>query len=83
MDDTLLSSGENGVEKFYGPPSIWSVLNAVYFLFRIRFELISCSRNPKSELRKNSETESELVYAHEPEHGTEFRVDSYSKSIEK
>ena len=55
----------------YGPPSTWLVYLAVYFLFSFRVELISCSRNPESELKKKSE--SELACAHEPEHGTQFR----------
>ena len=29
-----------------------SVLKPVYFLYRFRLELISCSRNPESELKK-------------------------------
>ena len=50
-----------------------SVLKTVYFFLQFRIEIIYCCRNPESEFRQNSETESELVCVHEPEHGTEFR----------
>ena len=44
-----------------------TVLNTVYFLFRFRLALISCSRN--LEFKKT-----ELVYAHEPERNSERKM---------
>ena len=83
--DVLIMWRKGRMEKFDGhlPLAIkTSALETVYFLFRFELELISCSRNPESEFKKNSETESELVYAHQPEHGTEFRFRTYENESE-